>query len=394
MPSQTKYKWEDIIFSLWSIFFCGGDCSEDLSTNLKDVFYRNPFIKLPSPDRVLNRLKQLSEPKQLFKSPRGKAVHEFSFNDRLNTMNLAILKKISPLGHQKNILDYDNTLIFTAKSDAANTYQRATGYCPGVGIIGNNIVYLENRNGNSDAQTLQEDTLTRIFTLLKSNRINTDVFRADGASYKLSTLSVISKNVKKLYIRARMSESIHEAINEIKEWKEIALGDQTFYRGETIFTPFEKIARRTKQEQLLKEYRLIITKEARKDGQLNLFTGEACNYHPIITNDYEMSADQVVCFYNQRGAIERQFDILKNDFGWNRMPFSKLEYNTVFLLLTAICRNIYHFIICKFSKTFKYLSSHFRIKKFIFRFICIPAKWILTGRQRKLRIYSSVAFKT
>ena len=127
---------------------------------------------------------------------------------------------------------------------------------------------------------------------------------------------------------------------------------------------------------------------------MNLFTGECYEYKAVMTNDFEMSDEQVVEFYNQRGKQEREFDILKNEFAWNKIPFSKLEQNTVFLYITAMCRNIYQYIICKFSKIFKHLSSHFRLKKFIFRFICIPAKWINTGRQLKLRIYGEIGYKT
>ena len=74
------------------------------------------------------------------------------------------------------------------------------------------------------------------------------------------------------------------------------------------------------------------------------------------------------------------------------MPFSKLEHNTVFLIITAMCRNLYNYIITDFSKKYKNLSPKFRIKKFIFRFICIPAKWIKTSRMYKLKIYGNIRF--
>ncbi len=60
-----------------------------------------------------------------------------------------------------------------------------------------------------------------------------------------------------------------------------------------------------------------------------------------MTNDFEMTDDEVVFFYNARGAREREFDVLKNDFGWDKMPFSKLEQNTVFLIIMAMCKNLY-----------------------------------------------------
>ncbi len=394
LSKQSKYTWKDILYSFWSIYFCGGDCIEDLSIHLKEAINTNPYIHVPSPDRVLERMKELSFPMQVCHTIRGDKRHEFSINELMNTLNINLLKKISNIQNKKNILDYDNTIIYTEKADATMTYKRKTGYQPGVGIIGKNIVYLENRNGNSDAQTLQQDTLKRMFDLLKSHGIDIDVFRADSASYQLSTLSVITRNVNRFFIRGRMNQSLHEAINQIDKWDETIIDNKVVYRGETNFIPFEKIAKRTRQQHLLESYRLIVTKEKRVDGQTNIFTGEAFNYSAIITNDYEMTADQAVIFYNQRGTAEIEFDIMKNDFGWNNMPFSRIQYNTVFLILTAICRNIYNYIICSFSKVYKYLSPSFRIKKFIFRFVCIPAKWMKTSRMWKLRVYGNLYFKT
>ena len=138
----------------------------------------------------------------------------------------------------------------------------------------------------------------------------------------------------------------------------------------------------------------MVSKEKRRDLQINLFTQEPYNYSVILTNDYDLTDDQVVFFYNQRGAIEKEFDALKNDFGWNNMPFSKLEQNTVFLLFTAMCKNLYNQIITTFSKKYKNLSPIYRIKKFIFRFICIPAKWVKQSRAWKLRLYGKISFQT
>lgn len=394
LPTQSKYSWRDIIFSYWSILFCGGDCAEDISTNLNHAFKNNPLIKAPSPDRLLNRLKELAEPSQHFKKNRSDVFNEFSINNTLNELNIKILKKLSAFKEKEITLDYDNTIVYTNKIDAERTYKKACGYCPGVGIIGNNIVYVENRNGNCAPHTLQDETLERMFQLLESENIHVDVFRADSASYQFSTITTINKYVNKLFIKAKMNVVVSDAINTITDWKEIKSEGKTLYRGSTCFMPFKQAARKAKQAELLREYRLVVTKEARDDGQLNLFTGEAYVYSPIITTDFEKSNDEVVFFYNQRGKQEREFDILKNDFVWNRMPFSKLEQNTVFFITMAIARNLYNYLIQKFSKNYKALSPKFRLKKFIFRFICIPAKWIKSARHYKLKIYGQLAFKT
>lgn len=394
LPSQSKYSWKDIFYSFWSLFFCGGDCAEDLSGNFRTSLNTNPFIKIPSPDRVLSRMKSLAEPMQLFDTVRGQKLHEFSMNNLLTGINLSMIKKLRLLDHSDVTLDYDNTIIFSKKADSKMTYKKDYGYCPGVGIIGGTVVYVENRNGNSDAQTLQDETLERMFNALSAAKIKINRFRADGASYQLKTLSVACENSDKIYIRARKDQAVMKAITSVAKWDEIETKNGIEYYGSVEFVPFKKRAREHKLQHLLMPYRLVVTKIKNSDGQLDLFTGEACEYNVIITNDYEMSNVEIVQFYNQRGAAEKEFDVLKNDFGWNNMPFSKLEYNSVYLIICAMCRNLYGYIIKLFSKRTAILSPEFRIKKFIFRFICIPAKWIKSARIQKLRLYGNLTYQT
>lgn len=395
LPAQSKYSWKDILYSFWAIFFCGGDCAEDLSGNFKASLSTNPFVKIPSPDRVLNRMKDLAEPMQLFDTVRGDKLHEFGINTLLTRVNLSMIKKLRLLDKRTDIiLDYDNTILFTEKSDAKMTYKNDYGYCPGVGSIGRTIVYVENRNGNSDAQTLQDKTIERMFGALAKAKIKINRFRADSASYQLRTIWVASECADKIYVRARKDHSVMKAIASITHWKEVKTKEGVEYYGSIEFTPFIKRAKEHKLQYLLKQYRLVVKKAPNKDGQLDLFTGEACEYSAIITTDHEMSDFEVEQFYNQRGAAEKEFDILKNDFGWNNMPFSKLEHNSVFLIICAICRNLYDYIIRLFSKRTNILSPNFRIKKFIFRFICIPAKWVKSERTKKLRLYGNLSYRT
>lgn len=394
LPSQCKYSWKDILYSFWSVFFCGGDCAEDLSGNFRASFSKNPFIEIPSPDRVLNRMKSLAEPMQLFDTVRGNVLHEFSINNLLTGINLSMIKKLNLLDQSNLTLDYDNTIIFSKKADAKMTYKKDYGYCPGVGLIGGTVVYVENRNGNSDAKTLQDETLERMFTALSAAKIKIKRFRADGATYNLKTLTAACKYADKIYVRARKDQAVLKAIASVNQWDKVETKNEIVYYGSVEFIPFKKRARESKLEHLLRPYRLVVTKTKNSDGQIDLFTGEACDYDVIITNDYDMSNLEIVHFYNQRGAAEKEFDVLKNDFGWNNMPFSKLEYNAVYLIICAMCRNLYGYIIRLFSKRTRILSPDFRIKKFIFRFVCIPAKWIKSARTFKLKLYGSQNFVT
>ena len=393
LPTQCKYSWKDILYSFWSIYFCGGDCIEDIGNNLKKSLQGVPYIQVPSPDRILDRFKELALSYDIFTVPRGKSIHQFSLNSYLNELSIKISKSLGILENGLT-LDYDNTIIYTNKLDSKRTYKKEFGYCPGVATIGNTVVFIENRNGNSDAKTLQFETLTRMFKILKEQKISIKNFRADGASYQLDIVDLVQKHVSNFYLRSNINSTLAKVIASISDWEQVKVGNEQAYRGETIYTPFTNAAKKLKKQYKLKEYRLVVTKILRNDGQINLFTNEFFNYSAILTNDTSKTRDEIVTFYNQRGTAEKEFDILKNDFGWNHLPFSKIEQNTVFLIFTAICRNLYLFIIKLFSKKFDNLKSTFRVKKFIFRFISIPAKWTKTAREYKLRIYGNIHFKT
>lgn len=80
---------------------------------------------------------------------------------------------------------------------------------------------------------------------------------------------------------------------------------------------------------------------------------------------------------------------MNNDFGWKQLPCSFMKKNTVFLLHTAMAANFFSYIARKVAKVFKEVSQVSRTKRFIFRFITVPAKWIRRGRQWVLNLYSS-----
>jgi len=134
-------------------------------------------------------------------------------------------------------------------------------------------------------------------------------------------------------------------------------------------------------------YRLVIQRQRRNSGDLDLWEGEY-TYRCILTNDYKSSTRDIVEFYNLRGGKERIFDDMNNGFGWSRLPKSFMAENTVFLLLTALIHNFYKTIMSRLDTKAFGLKKTSRIKAFVFRFISVPAKWIMTARQYVLNIYT------
>jgi hypothetical protein len=219
-----------------------------------------------------------------------------------------------------------------------------------------------------------------------------DHFRADAASYEYKVIKLVEQKVNYFYIGCRNSY-VEKYFTQVASWESII--DSTGQRievGAIIIKPFS--AQSKKDGNLPKEYRLIVKRKPNKTKQVELFTQDAYEYRAILTNNFEFIEVQAAQFYNQRGSMEKQFDILKNDFGWKNMPFSTINNNTVFLYLTAMFRNIYNATLVYFSKKVKGLQPQFRMKKFIFRFIILPAKWVYRFGQYTLVIYGRLNFNT
>jgi hypothetical protein len=100
----------------------------------------------------------------------------------------------------------------------------------------------------------------------------------------------------------------------VDKWEEIIdCTREKIEVGELLIRPFHKQAEDEKE--VAKEYRLIVKRKPRSDNQLDLFTQDSFDYRAILSNNNDFTTVEVAQFYNRRGNMERQFDILKNDFG-------------------------------------------------------------------------------
>ena len=381
---DCEYSYSDVIIALWTIFFCGGDCAEDITEHLGKHLKKIPGLKVPSADTILRCQKELKTEKEIDTNKKG-IVNELNKNIVLNRLNIGILKHLHLLKERVGYdFDFDNQLLPTEKYDARRSYKHVDGYFPGIATINGMPVYVENRNGNSNVKYRQEETLEMAYSLLAEAGVKIQRSRMDCGSYGKEIIEVVEKYSKYFYIRAMCCDNLEEIIRNIAQWQEVEINYKQYEVASIEYQPFgikDKV------------YRLVIMREFNKNGQVNLFTEDAMKYRSILTNDWANTELEVIKFFNQRGNSEKVFDVMNNDFGWNRMPFSFMNENTVFLILMAICKNVYQYIIEKYSQTLDFLKKNFRLKKFIFRFINVAGKWIRRGRQNILKLYTSKPYE-
>lgn len=374
----TGYQYSEILRSLMCVYFCGGSCVEDVTSHLMPHLSQHPRLRTCSADTILRAIKELTEQNITYTSDSGKS-YDFNTAERMNRMLLSALIGSGQLRAGESYdLDFDHQFLETEKYDAKPTYKKFTGYSPGVAVIGDLIVGIENRDGNANVRFHQQDTLERFYNRLEERNIHIRRSRMDCGSCSCEIVETIEKHCDHFYIRANRCQSLYNDIFALRGWKREEINRIEYELCSILVEKWEG-----------KTYRLVIERQRRMGKEQDLWEGEY-TYRCILTNDYQMSDREVVEFYNLRGGKERIFDDMGSGFGWDRLPKSFMAENTVFLIMTALMRNFYKKVIAKVAKTKAFgLKDTSRIKAFVFRFISVPAKWIRMARQDFLNIYTA-----
>ena len=364
------YNYSDILLSRIYTALCGGNATEDVNY-VRDTTLKNlKGIDIPSADTILRGDVELSVPCNYIKSPSGKE-NKININTRMNKFLLDSAIKFKQLDpKRKNLVyDFDHQFIAADKYDAEYSYKNKKGYFPGVATISNIPVYIEGRNGNCNVKTAQLSTHKRALKLLAKRGVKPRYARMDCGSYIKEVSDHFHEEDILFSIRASNSETLLTMAADTQNWKTCSINFQNMEVNSFKYQ-FGKY-----------EHRIIAYRIPNKSGQMSAFTNDANNYLFIITNDWDISEQDAIKFYNKRGDSERVFDVQNNDFNWNSMPHSFLEENTVYLIIMAVAHVMYKWLLNIFADVVEGLTKTSRLKKFIFRFVTTVAKFTRSGRR-------------
>jgi hypothetical protein len=258
------YQYSEIVGSLSSVYFCGGDCVEDVTSHLMPHLSLHPTLRTCSSDTILRGISELSCANTTYTSETGKS-YDFNTASRLNSLLVNVLLNTGQLvAGESYDLDFDHQFIETEKYDAKMTYKKFTGYSPGVAVIGDLIVGIENRDGNANVRFHQQDTLERIFSNLESNDIHIKRARMDCGSCLREIVETVEKHSEHFYIRANRCTSLYDSLLALRGWKREEINGIEYELNSIITEKWEG-----------KAYRLVIQRERRvdKDGKA------LCNEH-------------------------------------------------------------------------------------------------------------------
>ena len=284
------YQYSEIIRSLMSVYFCGGSCIEDVTTHLMYHLSLHPTLRTCSADTILRAIKELTQDNISYTSDTGKT-YDFNTADKMNCLLIKALLATGQLkSGQEYDFDFDHQFIETEKYDAKPTYKKFLGYSPGVAVINDMIVGIENRDGNTNVRFNQRETLERIFKRLEASEVYISRARMDCGSCSEEIVDMVEAHCRHFYIRANRCSSFYDSMFALTGWKTVEINGIEFELNSILVEKWKG-----------KPYRLVIQRQRRIDGDLDIWEGEY-TYRCILTNDYKSSARDIVEFYNLRGG--------------------------------------------------------------------------------------------
>jgi hypothetical protein len=379
---QAKYSYEDVLTAWMLTNFCGGYRLDHITSRRKHLNVL-PDLKLPSHDtlgRVMKKFvidisivyseKSTDKKKKFDTTTNGQQIN---INEPMNklliksTMQLGLLKS-----GDTHTLDLDVTVVPNECYDAKMSYKRTRAYAPMIVSIGQLPIFIENRNGNVAAMSRILENVETSVNILKEHNIQIDKIRMDSGGYSLNAMKYMDDEGILFYIGAKRTAGMMREVARHKKWKRFQLETtQTFWDCEAADVPFRMVHGKL-------DYRLVVMRVKMDDNDkpTKWLPYEGYAYRIIITNDWTSSIEEIVTFHNARGAVERCYDSLKNNFGFRLPPFSNMNENSVFMLIAALTNNVYQALISRVSKKFKKLSPVSRLRDFIQYFMTVSLEII------------------
>ena len=122
---------------------------------------------------------------------------------RSTKMNCLLVNALLATGQLKSGQEYDfffdHQFIETEKYDAKPTNKKFLGYSPGVAVINDMIVGIENRDGNTNVRFNQKETLEKNFNRLEASEIHISRARMDCGSCSEEIVDMVEAHCRHLY---------------------------------------------------------------------------------------------------------------------------------------------------------------------------------------------------
>jgi hypothetical protein len=278
--------------------------------------------------------KQLLEmEKVLAPTTAGEHLRKFDIGDiwDLQRVILLLQEKVRP--HQEATtctLDLDSSVYEQAsdkKEGSTKAYNGEVGYHPLFAFweeMGE-LVHSHLRRGSAytsrGVEWFLNATLKRIPKGLKRK------MRADSGFYDKKVINWCERNGFEFGITADQTERLMKLIQELDEqkWQDL----EPFGVAQVAELKYQPLGWE-------KEYRYVVKREVRQNKKQELYF----HYHVLVTNNQDMTADEVLQWQLQHANMENRIKEHKSGFSLEKLPTKKFHANWAYLLIGQIAFNL------------------------------------------------------
>ena len=395
--------WEsDHVLNIAYNVLTGGTCLEDIERLRNDETYMNGLgaERIPDPTTAGDFLRRFDE------------VWIFALQETINKARTKVWALQDDSFRKEAIIDVDGTVAGTTgecKEGMDIAYNGIWGYAPLIVSLANTneVLYLVNRPGSRPSSDGAAEWMDRAIDLAAPVfkkvwlRGDTDfslthnfdrwdekvgfVFGYDAKRNLVEMADALPEGSWKPLQRParyevkteerRRPENVKEQVIKAREFKNIRLESEQV--SEFDYRPTH----------CSKTYRMVVVRKnlTIEKGEIRLF--DEVRYFFYITNDRQMTMQEIVLFANDRCNQENVIGQLKSGVNALRMPSDGLVSNWAYMVIAALAWNLkawYGLVTLVPAARRDILRMEF--KRFLLNFIQIPCQIVVTGRRLVCRI--------
>lgn len=414
LKRRRPYSEADHILNIAYNFLCGGAVLDDIEVRRQDGAFLDALgaRTLPDPTTAGDFCRRFDADKIQ------------TLMDVVNDVRVGVWQKQSPAFFQQTArIDADGSLVETTgecKQGMDIAYTGVWGYHPLVVSLANTgePLFLVNRSGNRPSQEGAPELFARAIALCRRAGWQDILLRGDTAFSQTAYFDQWQDDG----VRFVFGYDAHPPLVARAEGDETSEYRELLRKADTVFEERQERAKPPRvKEQIICErgyrnlrleredvaefehqptkaaraYRFVVLRKTIVEERGQRFLGQNYRYFFYVTNDWQMTCEEVVREANGRCNQENLLAQLKSGVSALRAPLNTLESNWAYMVIASLAWSLKAWFALLSPVTPRWREAHeadrerilrMEFRSFVNRFILFPAQILHTGRTLVYRL--------